>query len=607
MADVTAPAATPVVLDKALVEALFRKIDANLSAAAFEALYAAAGTTDEARNKSLFNALRKLISGDTSALDDTKIGEIRDKLNAAIDGGITGTILSLPQLSAQDMLSRANTELGARYALFNLLPFALVGTTAVYDRHNQNSALFRYDPNTGEQLVSDAYLKDRADFMAVHLATPGGVSSVPGTQSWVFEDRRQTGADGQPLRITTTATEAERATNRMIFGNDDTAGEVVSGGNGADRLYGMGGDDILRGGAGDDYLEGGTGNDFLQGGRGNDELIGGAGEDELAGDAGNDKLIGGAGVDDLTGGRGDDRMEGGGGFDSYIIETGDGNDVIVDSDGKGEVLLDGAAITGAFTVVDGKYQTTDGKLKFSFAGDPAEGGTLTIEFGEEEARQTIRIHDFRNGQLGITLGDGSEGALLMAPTTFRLDEPPPFDGRIELDPDYLAGQTARRAQPVDAGEYIPAPETGAVAVTNTDTPPGDSSASTPDPAPQPAVSALFADTLANIRYVTGANVSRALADTAPPFFAGAAAATETTAVVTNLVSPADLTHALLDFQSANVLEDGLIADPADTAFDGLLADPSKPDRLGSIDTSIATRISTSLKPADIGLGKVGVK
>lgn len=602
MADVTAPA-TPVVLDKALVEALFRKIDANLSAAAFEGLYSAAGSTDEARNKSLFNALRKLITGDASALDDTKVGELRDKLNAAIDGGITGTILSLPQLSAQDILGRANTELGARYALFNLLPFALVGNTAVYDRHNQNSALFRYDPNTGEQLVSDAYLKDRADFMAVHLATPTGESSVPGTQSWIFEDRRQTGADGQPLRITTTATEAERATNRMIFGADDAAGEVVSGGNGADRLYGMGGDDILRGGAGDDYLEGGTGNDFLQGGRGNDELIGGAGEDELAGDAGNDKLVGGAGVDDLTGGRGDDRMEGGAGFDSYNIETGDGNDVIVDSDGKGEVLLDGVAITGADTVVDEKYQTADGKLKFTFAGDPAEGGTLTIEFGEEDARQTIRIHDFKNGQLGIKIGDGSEGALLMAPTTFKLQDLVPQVPRFEDVPHYLATVSAVTAPPDQSGEFSP----GQVGPSPQD--------ADPDAPTEPATatrslapaSALFADPLANIRYVTGAAVSGAVAELGAPYFGGARQELTQPSDITNLVSPADVAHALLDFQSVNVLEDGLIADPAETGFDGLLADPSKPDRLGSIETSISTRISTSLKPADIGLGKVGVK
>lgn len=618
MADVTAPEKTPVVLDRALIEALFKKLDASLSTAAFDAIYAAAGTTDEARNKYLFNALRKLLKNDSSALDETKIGDIRDALNAAIDGGIKGTLLSLGQLSAQDILSRGQTDLGMRYAMSNLLPFALVGTTGVYDQHNQGNQLNRFNPNTGEQLWSDAYLKDRADFIAVRLATPEGSSTVSGTQSWIFEDRREKGADGQALRITTTASEAERATNRMIFGSDDSAGEVVSGGNGNDRLYGMGGDDIMRGGAGDDYLEGGQGNDFLQGGRGDDQLDGGAGEDELAGDAGNDILRGGAGVDDLTGGAGDDRMEGGEGFDSYVINTGDGNDVIVDSDGKGEVLLDGVALTGSATVSDGKYKTADGKYSFTFSGDPNEGGTLTIEWGEENARQSVRIHQFKNGQMGITLGDGSADALLMAPTTYTtvgqsFGERKPLEWSSE-------GQTAVSALPDVAGEsYSPGVsggnadsgvESSAVSASSSDSitslGQNDLAISSLNPAGNAVrspVSGLFSDPLANIRYVTGASISQAVAQSDTPFFAGAQYSDAAEGGVSAFITPSDLAHALLDFQSRTVLEDGLMGDNASTPFDNALLGSANLDKLGQIDTSISTR----LKPAEIGLGKVGLK
>ena len=56
----------------------------------------------------------------------------------------------------------------------------------------------------------------------------------------------------------------------------------------------MGGDrnDILSGGNGNDRLIGGNDNDQLNGGVGDDILIGGNGQDRLAGEKGNDILVG---------------------------------------------------------------------------------------------------------------------------------------------------------------------------------------------------------------------------------------------------------------------------------------------------------------------------
>ena len=100
----------------------------------------------------------------------------------------------------------------------------------------------------------------------------------------------------------------------LLAGDNRPAGasaggdNILSGGGGADEIYGGGGDDVLNGDGGDDTLYGGTGDDELDGGAGNDALIGGAGDDELDGGAGNDALIGGAGADRFTGGAGEDTV-----------------------------------------------------------------------------------------------------------------------------------------------------------------------------------------------------------------------------------------------------------------------------------------------------------
>jgi hypothetical protein len=47
-------------------------------------------------------------------------------------------------------------------------------------------------------------------------------------------------------------------------------------------------------------------------------------------------LVGTAYNDELTGGKGDDILIGGDGHDTYIWNTGDGKDMIIDSDLKGE-------------------------------------------------------------------------------------------------------------------------------------------------------------------------------------------------------------------------------------------------------------------------------
>lgn len=632
----------PLKLERSVVEALMAKIDPTLTREAFNGIFVRAGATEAAALESLYKSLRKLVLNAVGPIDAADVREMNEALVAAIDGGVHGRIVNLGGLAVDALAQLMTGEIGARYAMNNGLSFALVGNNNAYEIHNRDFSLNRFDPNTGERLMSDAYLRDRASYFAVRLAAGPGASAidVEGAQSWIFDDRHTGG-----VRIAASAANAERAGNRMTFGADEDAGEQIAGGNGNDRLYGGGGDDTMRGGAGDDYIEGGRGNDYLVGGRGDDTLEGGVGEDELDGGFGNDKLLGGAGADDLTGGRGDDRMEGGDGFDTYNIEAGDGVDTIVDSDGKGVVLLEGKAITGAMQYRNGLWLSEDSLTTFSFAGDPVEGGTLTIQNGTN----TIKLHQFRNGMLGMTFGDGKPESI----ATFAGGTQVPADDNIVQDYDAvrynrdlynfstvdLVDQRSPRLRA--SGTVAPAGNTdvGVGAVTASYTGVGASPASASDVASPAGTistrvstdltgnnavnggSALFGARVDDLRYVTGAVVSRALAESDSRMLTGnSVSATDTPRAAQAqadlghampFVSAQSVQHALSDFSANSALastEAG--TDAADAGAGGI--DLSITDRalarLGGINgDAFGSAISTDLKPAEIGLGTVGLK
>lgn len=75
------------------------------------------------------------------------------------------------------------------------------------------------------------------------------------------------------------------------------------------------------GGGGNDSLTGNDVDNVLRGGMGNDRIYGLSGNDYLNGDDGNDLLVGGAGQDLLDGGSGDDQMSGNTGDDWYYVNS----------------------------------------------------------------------------------------------------------------------------------------------------------------------------------------------------------------------------------------------------------------------------------------------
>ena len=111
-----------------------------------------------------------------------------------------------------------------------------------------------------------------------------------------------------------------------------TAGDVLIGGEGHDKIYGLEGNDTLTGGSGNDSIYGWEGNDKIYGGIGNDSLFADAGDDYVEGGAGNDYIFGWSGHDTLLGEAGNDIIYADAGNDS--VEAGDGNNIVYGADGN---------------------------------------------------------------------------------------------------------------------------------------------------------------------------------------------------------------------------------------------------------------------------------
>ena len=139
------------------------------------------------------------------------------------------------------------------------------------------------------------------------------------------------------------------------FGNSDR----LIGGSGNDSLLGSEGDDTLEGGTGDDYLGGGDGRDILKGGENNDLLFGAKGNDDLDGGDGNDTLNGSGGRDTLKGADGDDVLIGDDGLD--LLEGGVGDDTLRGGVGD-DTLRGGVGSDRVIETGDLNYTVTDTNL-----------------------------------------------------------------------------------------------------------------------------------------------------------------------------------------------------------------------------------------------------
>lgn len=180
----------------------------------------------------------------------------------------------------------------------------------------------------------------------------------------------------------------------------DAAETTLDGGQGDDRLYGLGGADVLRGGAGNDHLEGGDGDD------------------------------------ELHGGPGDDLLDGGDGFDRYLLRPGEGFDTIRDADGRGEILVDGNRLDVGAALGFGVYLDASGTFTFRASGNLQAGGTLSL--GPYGA-----VRGFRNGDFGLWLPDQGSG-----------DASPYVNGAQLADFSLDDPLTVESVQPTEGADYL---------------------------------------------------------------------------------------------------------------------------------------------------------
>jgi len=104
--------------------------------------------------------------------------------------------------------------------------------------------------------------------------------------------------------------------NDTLYGDGDWSGSGMTNG-GRDTVCGNENNDYCYGGYGDDYVYGGADNDYLWGGYGNDSLDGESGADWVDGADGNDTLYSADGTSDtIYGGNGTDRITFWDGIDS---------------------------------------------------------------------------------------------------------------------------------------------------------------------------------------------------------------------------------------------------------------------------------------------------
>ncbi|MBI1890370.1 MAG: hypothetical protein HYS18_06985, partial [Burkholderiales bacterium] len=342
-------------------------------------------------------------------------------------------------------VSEAKTDFFTFLSLYNLVPFIIRGDSSVetalanawntvYINWLAEKNLTEEQRSQGDGNFSDQWLKDRTKMLGWMIKrnrtdTPSGQAFLTKetTDSWKFIDD----ASNTTITINPDNVLLQPPQHIIRFGKDD-ANDNIDGGETRDNLYGNGGDDIIDGKGGDDYLEGNAGNDNLIGGDGKDYLLGGTGNDNMAGDTGNDTLLGGLGNDTLAGGDDDDRLiggdgddtlnggngadilYGGSGSDTYNFSSGDGTDTIIDhtgdgkgGDGLGKVFFDGTSMTRTWTVKDAFNKTYgDGTWTLKFAEEPGQLSTLVIT--RTGSKDRIVIQGFKNGDLGITLGDMPE-------------------------------------------------------------------------------------------------------------------------------------------------------------------------------------------------------
>lgn len=311
------------------------------------------------------------------------------------------TLKSLAAHSATELIAAAAQPgapgTAARYALANLNPFMVIGAVPAYLEPQYALA----DGAGAPAGMTAAYIADRAAMLAwkTGINVANGVNgTIAGSEVWRFADAPALGR-GETYYVLNGVAQNE-ANARDQFVTRDAQGKAHRVEFSADRA------DALTGGTQSDRLYSGAGNDYLEGRGGDDYLEGGSGRDVYTLRI-NDALAGG--------------------------ETGDGNDVVRDTDGHGLVRLVETAtrlgggalvstvevgstlIAGAFHKTAGVangWRSFDGRILLTRVAGRDAGGSfdgsedLVVSFNAANGAArpgTITLKGWREGDFSIRL------------------------------------------------------------------------------------------------------------------------------------------------------------------------------------------------------------
>ena len=350
-------------MDSLLLSEAIQSIDANIDRHSIEAIYSAAYaeqvSTLTVNNHSLetvLDSFRRVFQGEAVSATPTSeavgaFGELdyrevyyanlqslKDSVSALQGQGINLSVISMASINLDEAVTLAMSEhgLGYRYALHQQNPFAVIADDAIYQHHDLNNYQL-YDAQAGQGVMTESYLRDRADLLSLKNQV-------------MFGDLHENRVADFDARVY----QSESDVLLTVEGHNDVNQQKIMFASAQNsHLEGSGFDDRLYAALTDsnDVLEGGEGNDYLEGGLG---------------------------------------------FDHYRYAHGDGFDVLLDTDGMGEIDYLGNLLSGGQKVADGIYQSADKTVIYQFDEDEAGNGTLLIN-------DDIRIAHFQNGQLGINL------------------------------------------------------------------------------------------------------------------------------------------------------------------------------------------------------------
>ncbi|MCZ4321521.1 calcium-binding protein [Pseudomonas anguilliseptica] len=257
---ISAPVAGAMIFGAAIVGAVFGA-DAGVE------LYELLHDRDNNEKMDLIDKLGNLLFGAS--------GTIMTPLPNVPEGGA----LSLrADLTREEIIEKANSDIAWRFALRELNPFVVTGIS--YEQYNTDGSLDLHDPETGQGHMTESYIKDRAAMLTWKVAFDNGemddndsphdggqkpynrdwdTNSVVGNWDFIDLDPARRLDGGAPLTLSIDGQGFGGAAHKVVFGSN--GGDLIEGDHESDHLYGMAGNDSLKGGEGWDYLEGGAGND----------------------------------------------------------------------------------------------------------------------------------------------------------------------------------------------------------------------------------------------------------------------------------------------------------------------------------------------------------